>query len=280
MTDATVVNTEPHELAVRVEQHEAAAWLDCATAAAAVPGNPLKIVIDRSGPVPMFAMCAVDRWDLNRVVALGMRTEAQPHDIDAICAFYEAHHLQHVRVEVTPFARPPGLAASLEARGLRREAAQTFKLWRSTDSPLVPPHPVDVRRLDRADGDAVAALDLVAWGAWNTPVLKAWFGATVGGAGFQHYGVFDGDRLIATGALFVRDGIGWFGFDATHPRHQDKALRQAISAVRLRDAQSQGCDIVHAESSIVPRPRVFRDGWKLLYEKHNYSAAPLDVGAA
>ena len=275
LTDSAVVNTE-REVAMRVEEHEAAAWIHCATAASSLPGNPLKVVIDRSGPTPRFAMCAVDRWDLNRVVALGMPTDARPEDIDAICSFYRMHGQQHFRIEVTPFARPSNLAASIAARGLKREAPRTFKLWRPASSPDVPRQDVDVRRLGPADSDAIAALNIVAWGAWNTPILRAWFRATVGRAGVQHYGVFDGDRLVATGALFVSDGVGWVGFDATHPRYQARALRQAISAVRLRDAEVQGCDIVHAESAIVPRPRAYRDGWRLLYEKHNYDSMPHD----
>jgi GNAT superfamily N-acetyltransferase len=152
----------------------------------------------------------------------------------------------------------------------------TFKIWRPieprlAEPPLDAPLDVDVRRLGAADTDAVAELNLLAWGAWNNPAMHAWFGATVGRAGWQHYGVFDADRLVATGALRTSDGLGWFGFDATHPRHQGKQLRQAISARRLADAAAQGCTIVHAESAIAPGPRVFRDGWQSLYEKQNYS---------
>jgi hypothetical protein len=135
---------------------------------------------------------------------------------------------------------------------------------------------VEVRRLGATEANAIAELNLVAWGAWRSPAMHAWFKASVGLDGAFHYGVFDGDNLVATGALFVGDGIGWFGFDATHPRHQGKRLRQAISALRLRDAVSYGCEIVHAESAVAPGPRVFRDGWKSLYAKQSFSTPHVD----
>jgi hypothetical protein len=132
---------------------------------------------------------------------------------------------------------------------------------------------IEVRRLGPDHADALTAINVAAWGAWNMPVsMAAWFGATVGGDGVRHYGVFDDDRLVATGALFVDDGLGWLGFDATHPRYQGRKLRQAISSVRMTDAVAQGCELVHAESAVPPSQRALSDGWQLLYEKQNYSS--------
>jgi hypothetical protein len=256
-----------------MEQHEAEVWAQCAAAASALPGDPLRVVIDRSGPVTLVALRAVDRPDLNRVIGLGTLLPARAETVDAICSFYEVHEQECFRVEVTPVARPSGIDMWIAARGLLHDERATFKLWRSVQPPLVAPSNVDVRRLDSGDADAIASLNDVAWGAWGNPLLRAWFGATVGCGGAQHYGVFDRHRLVATGALFVHGELGWFGFDATHPRYQGGRLRQAISALRLQDAVAQGCSIVHAESAIPLSPRAARDGWKLLYEKQNYSSA-------
>ena len=92
-----------------------------------------------------------------------------------------------------------------------------------------------------ADADAIAELNLVAWGAWNHPAMHSWFAATVGRAGWQHYGVFDGDRLVSTGALprATTDSVGSASMRPI-PRHQGKQLRQAISALRLADAGRAG----------------------------------------
>lgn len=264
------------DLALRLEEHEAAAWIDCVTAAMQLPDDPLRAVIDRSGTLVLVALCAADAWYLNRVVALGIRSAVRREDLDAIWAFYAANRQQNFRIDVTPNARPPELAEWITDRGMRRQSLGTFKIWRFTDPPLAPTPDVEVRRLGDDHTDAIADLNLVAWGVWANPAMHAWFGATVGRANWQHYGVFDADRLIATGALHVHDELGWFGFDATHPRHQGKKLRQAISAMRLADAAAAGCEIVHAESAIAPRPRVFADGWQSLYETQNYSTVRVD----
>jgi hypothetical protein len=240
---------------------------------AALAGNPLDAVIDRSGPCPLVALRAVDRGDINRVIALGVEEPARAQDIEAICNFYESHGQQNFRIEVTPLARPADLARWITSRDLACEPAGTFKMWRRAENPPVVAPEIDVRRLGPADADALTAINVAAWGAWNMPVsMAAWFGATVGGDGVQHYGVFDGHRLVATGALFVNDRLGWLGFDATHPRYQGRKLRQAISSVRMGDALAQGCEIVHAESAVPPSQRALNDRWQLLYEKQNYSS--------
>ena len=62
-----------------------------------------------------------------------------------------------------------------------------------------------------------------------------------GREGVHHYGVFDGDRLVAVGSLFIGDGVGWLGFDETTPRaDRGWTPRQAISAVRMETAAAAG----------------------------------------
>jgi GNAT superfamily N-acetyltransferase len=269
------------KLARRMEEQEAAAWARCAEAVAAVPGNPLDAVVGRSGAVPLVALRAVDRVDLNRVIGLGVPGAVGERELDRVWSFYEDNDQNNFRIEVTPVSRPAALVEWIGARGLLSEAMGTFKLWRPVTAATGGSPSVSVRRLSRDDADALASLSVAAWGAWNTPTsLGPWFGATVGQGGARHYGVYDGERLVATGALFAGDGLGWFGFDATHPRYQGRGLRQAISSARMADAAAEGCSWVHAESALPPSGRALRDGWRLLYEKSNYSTAPAEVTAA
>jgi GNAT superfamily N-acetyltransferase len=269
------------KLAKRMEAHESAAWARCAEAVAAVPGNPLDAVVGRSGAVPLVALRAVDRVDLNRVIALGVDSAVREPELDAVCSFYEHNDQTNFRIEVTPVGRPAALTEWILARGLSSDGMGTFKLWRPAGSPPGTAPPVTVRRLTRSDAATLASLSVAAWGAWNTPIsLAPWFGASVGHGGFRHYGVFDGERLVATGALFVGDGLGWLGFDATHPRYQGRGLRQAISSARMADAAAEGCSSVHAESALPPSRRALKDGWRFLYEKANYSTVRAEVAVS
>jgi len=256
-----------------MEEHELAVWATCVDAVSALADNPLQAVIDRSGPWPLMALCAVDRGDINRVIGLGVGSRARAEDVDAVCRFYEAHGQRNFRIEVTPLTRPPALSEWINARGLACGAVGTFKMWRRVDRPPTVAPDVEVRRLGPADIDALTAINIAAWGAWSMSVSMAdWFGATLGREGVRHYGVFDGDQLVATGALFIGDGLGWLGFDATHPRYQGRQLRQAISSVRMAEAAAQGCPVIHAESALPPSRRALRDQWQLLYEKQVYSS--------
>jgi hypothetical protein len=259
-----------------MELHERAVWATCVDAVTALPGNPLNAAIDRSGPLPLVAVGAVDRGDINRVIGLGVQAPARAEDLEAICAFYGSHEQRNFRVEVTPPARPSEMEGWIKARGLTCDTVGTFKLWRPTEQPPPGAEDVEVRLLGPADIDALTSINIAAWGAWSMPVsMAAWFGATLAHDGARHYGVFDADRLVATGALFIGDGLGWLGFDATHPRYQGRMLRQAISGARMKDAAAQGCRVIHAESAVPPTQRALRDGWQLLYEKQNYSSVPV-----
>jgi hypothetical protein len=266
------------ELATRMEEHELDVWATCVEAVSELPGNPLHAAIDRSGPVPLMALGAVDRGDINKVLALGVRAPARSEDLDAVCSFYESQGQLNYRVELTPLARPSYISEWIAARGLACDNLGTFKMWRGAERPPVADPAIEVRRLGRDDADALMAINVAAWGAWSMPVsLSEWFGASLGQDGVQNYGVFDGDRLVATGALFIGDGLGWFGFDATHPRYQGRKLRQAISSVRIVDAAAHGCTMIHAESTMPPSARALRDGWQLLYEKQNYSSVRVEA---
>ncbi len=274
------MDRELTELARRMEGHELSVWTQCVDAVSALPGNPLDATIDRSGSLPLVALRAVDRGDFNRVIGLGVHEPATTQDLDAIFSFYQAHQQRNFWIEATPLSRPAELSGWLTSRALTCAGPGTFKMWRRVESPPEIPSAVNVRPLGPENAEALVAVNIAAWGAWSMPVsMAAWFGAALGAAGVRHYGVFESDRLVATGALFVADGLGWLGFDATHPRYQGRTLRQAISAVRMEDAAAQGCQFVHAETSVAPTRRAIRDGWHLLYEKQNYAPVRVRAGA-
>jgi|GEM_PF-1723088 len=257
-------------IAMRVETHEAEVWARCFELAAAVPGNPLGAVIDRSGPCPLPALTAVDSGSFNRIVALGVADPGDPDTIDRIVSFYRDLGQLNYRVELAPVA-PPDVAPSLERAGLRQVSDGTTKVWRRIGSmdgsngstaiegvhdldQYCDPHGSqearDIRRLSAADAEQVGALNVRAWGAWQARVsLSPWFTATVGQGGFDHYGVFVDDELVCTGVLAIDGQMAWIGFDATHPRHRSRQFRRSLTIRRLADARAAGCTIIHAEGS-------------------------------
>ncbi len=220
-----------------------------------MPGNPLGAVVDRSGPVPLAALTAIDSGSFNRVVGLGVEAPAHPGDVDRIIEHYQGLGQSNFRIELAPVATPSGVVRWLEHAGLHPAREAVTKVWRrledldvSSDDGDFSSEDGDVRRLTAADVEGVAALNMRAWGAWQSTVsLRPWFGATVGKDGFAHYGAFVDDRLVCTGALVSDGRLAWIGFDATHPRHRSRQLRRSLTRRRLADARAAGCQIVHAE---------------------------------
>ena len=228
-------------------------WATCVDAVSALPGNPLQAVIEHVGALSLVALCAVDRGDINRVVGLGVGTPSRLEDLEAICTFYEVYGQRNFRIEVTPVAQPSELADWVADRGLACDGLGTFKMWRRTENPPAVTGEIEVRKLGAADTDAVTAINVAAWGAWSMPVsMAAWFGATVGRAGVQHYGAFDDGRLVATGAL-VRGRRRRLARFRCHPsplpgseapsghfdgpadrRRRDRAARSSMSRARCR----------------------------------------------
>jgi len=257
-------------IAMQVESHEAEVWARCVELAAAIPGNPLGAVIDRGGPYLLPALTAVDSCAFNRVVALGVTDPADPDAIDRIVSFYRDLGQLNYRVELAPVARPD-VAPLLQRAGFHQVSEGAIKVWRRIGcmdvgngfTPMEGTHdsdPVsdlqdsqevpDIRQLSAADAEQVGALNVRAWGAWQAGVsLAPWFRATVGQAGFVHYGAFVDDKLISTGALAINGQLAWIGFDATHPRHRSRQFRRSLTIRRLADARAAGCTILHAEGS-------------------------------
>jgi hypothetical protein len=257
-------------IAMQVETHEAEVWARCFELAAAVPGNPLGAVIDRSGPCPLSALTEADSADLNRIVALGVTEPADSDTIGRIVSFYRDLGQSNYRVELAPMTTP-GVASSLERAGLHQVSEGTTKVWsrigstdRATESTTIElvndleehcdahggQESWDIRQLSAADAELVGALNVKAWGAWQARVsLIPWFTATVGQVGFDHYGVFVDDQLVCTGALAIDGQLAWIGLDATHPRHRSRQFRRSLTIRRLADARAAGCTIIHAEAS-------------------------------
>lgn len=266
-------------LVATIERHEAAVWSRCFRAAAALPGDPLGVVWQAMPGWPSLSLsAAVDSYEINRLLGLGVTKPATPEIVEATTGFYRSHGRTRFRVELAPTASPAELPRWLEQAGLRLAPNATTKMVRATGDISPPRTDVGVRELDPTHRNAVGKLNALAWGAPSDERSIRWFGATVGAPGFRHYGVFQDGRLISTGALVVDEPIGWVGFAATHPRHRGRGLREEINRVRLSEAQRLGCDMVHVEidsrySGSAKLP------FDQLYDRPFYASVPEDEGA-
>ncbi len=264
------------QVARKIETHEALAWAACIEAAASLPGNPLGAQVDRSGNTPLCALTAFDFSIFNRVIALGVETPATEDDIDNVLTFYAGRAQSRYLVEVTPASEPRTLVDSLVRRGLRPTGHREAKCWRDVDDIPSPPLDIEVRELSVNDREQWTAVNIA---AWETPsFFGPWFGATLGRDGFRHYGVFDGDLLVSTAALYITGDVAWSGFSATRPEHRGHRYQVATHIKRLQDAAAIGCRIVHTETAAgtpeSPNPSLrneLRVGFSRIYDKENFA---------
>lgn len=262
-------------LAVAAEMHEASVLAVCFDAAAAVSGNPLGVIVDHSVTPPLMVAQAVASAEINRIVGMGVSSPATRESVSAAVDFFSTSGQSAFRIELSPVASPASLAKDLETEGLR-SLDYTITKWAmpSIDDVPRPPDDVEVRLLGPEHRDAVAELNVTAWGAWDAvEPLRAWFGSIVGTPPFHHYGVFDGDRLVVVQALAIAGALGWMGFAATHPRHRGNNLSRIVSSQLIAQARELGCRVLHSEGDTRYRSSR-KPTWEVLYERTLYSPAP------
>jgi GNAT superfamily N-acetyltransferase len=269
------------DVAARVEVHEADMWARMVAATGAVDGDPLGARVDRTGPVPLFALTVLNVPLFNRVVSLGVAEPADDAELDRVLGWFAAQGQSRFWVEVTPVARPSNLRERLAARGLADSGGRQAKTWRRPT--LVPIDPsIGIEELTMAHRDGFAAVNVAAWEV--PPVLTPWFGATVGVDGFRHFGVRDEDgRVVSTGSMFVRDGVAWLGYGATYPEFRGRGYQTALLAHRVSEAARMGCEIAHSETREDastpddPNPslhNMLRTGFEILYDKEIWAPEP------
>jgi hypothetical protein len=267
---------EQRDLAMHLELHEAKVWAACVAAAAEISGNPLKAEVDSRCGSALVTLAALNFGHFNRVIALGVNTPATDEDLESVKSFYSSRSQSRFTVEVTPASQPPDLAELLTRHGLQKSGVRVAKCWRTVDdfvSTRIEPE-VDVQLLSVEHLDAFNAVSVAAWG--TSKALGVWFGATLGREGFRHYGIFDGDELVSTCAMFISDDIAWTGFAATKPQYQRRGFQKARIVREMIDAAALGCRGIHNEADVdgsgISLRNIVRAGFQHLYTKDTYAS--------
>jgi len=233
-------------VAREIELHEQKAWAACIAAAGEAENNPLGAGVDVVRGVAVPALSTVDAGLFNRVIGLGIGTEADDDLVDAVLASYARRSQTNLVLEVTGTSEPEDVRDRLGARGLVDSGHRQAKTWQEPalyDGPGMDA----VVRLGPDDVDEFAQVNMI---AWEVPAfLAVWFGATLFADGFHHFGVRIEGRLVSTGAMFVSDELAWLGFGATLPQFRGRGMQTALLARRVHEAAAMECRIVHSETA-------------------------------
>ena len=182
---------------------------------------------------------------LNRAIGLGVEAPASPEAPAALKAHYAAAGIGRYFAHVHPEAEPAELCTWLEAEGFtpyRRWA----KFARGREAPPTPDSDLRVERIGPEHARDFGRI--VAGGFDLTEAAGAALGPLTDRSGWHLYMTFAGDVPAGTGALYVRDDVGWLDFGATDPTHRRRGSQRALLARRIADALDLGCRILFTET--------------------------------
>jgi hypothetical protein len=260
----------PDEIAQLVEFAEGVAYADLFRFAPA----ELHMQVESVGSAIALVAETMDIVLFNRVIGLGLREPATEAMVDRIVARYRQAGIRNFTVQVSPTAQPAALLGWLTARNLLRRD-NWAKVYRTAEAQVLIPTDLRIERIGRELADAFAE---VACAAFEMPdQLRPWIAQSVGQAGWHHYLAFDGERPVATGALFVREDAGWLGFGSTLASHRRRGAQGAIMSQRSQDAADLGCRWLVTETGEDlpdhPNPsfrNMLRIGFELAYQRPNF----------
>jgi GNAT superfamily N-acetyltransferase len=220
--------------------------------------------------IPVSAM-------FNRALGLGLAQPATGEGLGEIAGFFRELGTEWCAT-LAPQAEPPELGARLEALGLSPGYAWA-KFRRRADSSPESHTALRVERVDGTGADAFAEIFVRGYGV--PELFRDWLVRLPARAGWHCFAAFDGDAPVATGAVFVTGGVGWFGLAATLPEHRGRGAQSAILAARIRAAAEAGCTEVVTETGelLEGKPsssyrNILRAGFELDYVRANYLSSP------
>jgi hypothetical protein len=258
------------EIARIVEFGEGEGLAELLLAAPVHVAADLGIHIMRIASALVLITTKIDLVLFNRVIGLGIKEPATEAIVDEIVVAYRNAGIRNFAVQVSPTAQPPDLSTWLETRGLFYRKNTTNKVYRGVAPPPVIPTELRIECIGPKHAGAFASVAVTAFGWPNElrPVLEA----GVGRPGWRHYLGWDSDVAVATGALFVRDQVGWLAAGCTLPSHRRRGAQGAIMVQRIRHGIEMGCQwlISEAGESSPSYRNMLRTGFVLAYKRPSY----------
>ena len=218
--------------------------------------------------------------EFNRVMGCGLHADAGEEVLDEIERWYGGAPFV---VALSPEAAPPGVAASLAARGFTPDYAW-MKFCRTPDAEATAPTDL---RIEQVGADRAGDFAGVVVRAFEMPsFLGDMLRALPGRDNWLCWVAYGGETPYGAGALFVDDDSAWASFGATLPEARGRGAQSAILAARIRAAAEAGCRNITTETGVrvLGRParsyrNLLRAGFDEVYERPNWRS-PQPLAAA
>jgi len=227
------------------------------------------------------ALCSVSASEpsilLNRVMGVGSQAPPTLEQLKDIRDLYSKAGIGRFFLHVVPELFGPGREDLLTEVGY--EKYRGWMKFRRTPGALREVHSdLSVRRVGAEHADDFASI--VARGFGLGPGFESALAELVSTPSWHVYMTFDGDAPAGTGAVYLRDGIGYLDFAATHPDFRRRGAQSLVLRARLRHAFDAGCkSIVTMTGEAVPGEEqhsyrnIERSGFAAAYLRENWIPA-------
>lgn len=213
--------------------------VDWLTAMAALPGNPLDIVIEQFGHTTALICGRIPAEVFNRVIGLSV------HDMDHIPAILDLYAVHGAKptFDLNPYAMPPfwetpNLMPMLAARGFYQGAFHQLLYATPIAGLSALPDAVTIRDVTVADADIFARVYEQVWG--DSTAVRV----LIGKSHFRCYLACVDQVPAALGILHVADGVGSMANALTIPAFRGRGCQIALLQRRIHDAAQMGCNLL------------------------------------
>jgi len=227
------------------------------------------------------ALCSISPSEpsilVNRVLGLGAQSPPTLEQLTDIRNLYTNAGVGRFFLHVVPELLGPERDELLTEAGYERYRGW-MKFSRGPGEVREANSDLSVRQIGAENADNFASI--VAHGFDFEPGFESAIAALVSDSNWQVYMTFDGDTPAGTGALYMRDKVGYLDFAATHPDFRRRGAQTLVLSARLRHALDGGCtSIITMTGEAVPDEdqhsyrNIEKSGFETAYLRENWIPA-------
>jgi hypothetical protein len=262
-----------------IERVERLAWIDMFNAAPATYAASQGLRAAAHGAIGLLACRSLPIAEFNRAMSVGVEGDCPATALDDVLAWLREHAAAEAVLQCPPTTRNDALQAWLRSRELEPQGNGWAKFVRGTQAIVSRPNGagIDVRQVT---AETASQFGRVVQAGFGLPEHCApWFANLADRPGWRVYLAWRNGMPIASGALFLHDGWGWMGIDATLPGERGLGAQTELIARRVADGidadvagltAETGQPAAGLESSHTSFSNYQRGGFDHAYTRANY----------
>lgn len=230
-----------------------------------------------------FAHRFLPTWDFNRVLKLGASSPLTEPALKEIQSWMDKNAGPAYNMGVDPTTQPEQVPAWLQASGLTpSDEGITRFIYDGQNPAVLIKSRLNVREITPQESGLYGTLVST---AFDLPEgFDTWFGQLAGRPGWRIFIACDGAVPVATGALYVKDGLAWLGLGATLKQHRRQGAQSLLLNLRVSEAKKMGVKSIHIETETpasgvsmdTSSRNVLKAGFNVLFVREHYRVAAIN----